>query len=159
MFGIINIFDLLALIAVGFLLAAVGMKIAEKSREKHRKTETKTWVATVKCPSVPDGFAESIMMDNRMYYESNGFVNAVIVGVREENAEIPETVSADGIHTSYDPSLKDVYVQLEIEDDPTDESVKVGPHAVCVGGNIPIKTRYAYSSTGLILELYEKQEE
>lgn len=156
LFGIINIFDLLALLAVGFLVAAIGMKIAERSSEKQARTQTKTWIAVVKCSGVPDSFAEILMKDNRIYYESDGFVNARIVEVREEKAQPAGLIAADGISAVYDQNLKDVYVHLEIEDDPSDESVKVGRYAVCVGGSFTVKTPYAYSTNGIVLELYEK---
>lgn len=156
LFGLINLFDLLALIALSVVLTAVGIRIAAKSGEKQANVQTKTWIATIKCPSVPDSFAESVMRDNRLYYETDGFVNAIVVEIREEEAELLGVIPVDGTTIVYDPNLKDVYVQLEIQDDPRDECVKVGRYAVCVGGSFPIKTPYAFSTNGLVLDLYEK---
>ena len=156
LFGLINLFDLLALIALLVVLTAAGIKIAVKSSEKQAKAQPKHWIASFKCPSVPDSFAESVMKDNRIYYETDGFVNAMVVEIREEEAEILGIIPVDGTAFVYDPNLKDVYVQVEIQDDPSDEGVKVGRYAVCVGGSFPIKTPYAFSTNGLVLDLYEK---
>lgn len=156
LFGLINLFDLLALLALVFLLTAVGMRLVAKSNEKQAKAQVKTWIATIKCPSVPDSFAESVMKDNRIFYETDGFVNARVVEIREE-AESLRVTPVDGTTVVYDPNLKDVYVQVEIQDDPTDEGIKVGRYAVCVGGSFTLKTQYAYSTNGLVLDLYEKQ--
>jgi len=156
LFGLINLFDLMALIALVVVLTAVGMRLVDKSNEKQAKAQAKTWVATIKCPSVPDSFAESVMKDNRIYYETDGFVNARVVEIKEEEAEFLSVIPVDGTAVVYDPNLKDVYVKVEIQDDPGDEGVKVGRYAVCVGGSFPIKTPYAYSTNGLVLDLYEK---
>jgi len=154
--GLINLFDLLALIALAVLISAVGMRIVVKSGEKQAKAQTKTWIATIKCPSVPDSFAESVMRDNRLYYETDGFVNATVVEIIEEEADFLGVIPADGTSVVYDPNLKDVYIQLEIQDDPNDAGVKVSRYAVCVGGSFPIKTPYAFSTNGLVLDLKEK---
>lgn len=157
LFGLINLFDLLALTALVILIGAVGMRIVAKSNEKQAKAQTKTWIATVKCSSVPDSFMESIMMDNRLYYETDGFVNARVVEIKEEEAQVMSVAPVDGTAVVYDPNLKDVYVQIEIQDDPSDEGVKVGRYAVCVGGSFTLKTPYAYSTNGLVLDLREKE--
>lgn len=157
LFGLINLFDLLALLALAVLLIAAGMKIVANSSDKQAKARTKTWIATIKYSSVPDSFMESIMMDNRIYYDAEGFVNAKVIEIKEEEAQYLGITPAGGTAVAYDPSLKDVYVQIEIQDDPSDEGVKVGKYAVCVGGNFTLKTPYAYSTNGLVLDLYEKE--
>ena len=105
LFGLINLFDLLALIALAVVLTAVGIRIAAKSGEKQANVQTKTWIATIKCPSVPDSFAESVMRDNRLYYETDGFVNAIVVEIREEEAELLGVIHVDGTTIVYDPNL------------------------------------------------------
>ena len=154
LFGLINLFDLLALIALLVVLTAAGIKIAVKSSEKQAKAQPKTWIATIKCRPCPTA-SESVMKDNRIYYETDGFVNAMVVEIRKKRLK-SWVLSVDGTAFVYDPNLKDVYVQVEIQDDPSDEGVKVGRYAVCVGGSFPIKTPYAFSTNGLVLDLYEK---
>ena len=43
-----------------------------------------------------------------------------------------------------DPNPKDVYVELEVYDNPNDDDIKVGRYAVAVGGKFSVKTIYAH---------------
>jgi hypothetical protein len=156
LFGIINIFDLLALAAVILVVSIVGYRLAERNAEKKEKAGTKTWVATVKCPSVPDRFAESLMMDTRVYYDADGFVNAKVIDAEEEAAAILVAGSGGQVEEGRHPSLKDVYVTVEIEDIEGDACVKVGRYAVSVGGKFTLKTPYAYAQDGIVIDLREK---
>lgn len=156
LFGLINIFDLLILLALFIVMAAVGFKLAEKSAANKVETQTKTWIATVKCPSVPDKFADILMEDPRIFYETDGFVNAKVIGVKEEDAVVLIAGPGGEVIEGHDPNLKDAYVQIEVEDNAGDAAIKVGRYAVCVGGKLTVKTIYAASVDGLVIDLYEK---
>lgn len=155
LFGLINIFDLLVLLALFIVMAAVGFKLAERNKASKVVAQTKTWVAIVKCPSMPDKFAGILQKDPRIFYETDGFVNAKVVGATEEDAVIM-FASGGQLVEGHDPILKDVYVQIEIEDDTRDAAIKVGRYAVCVGGKLTVKTLYAASVEGLVMDLHEK---
>lgn len=157
LFGKINIFDLLVILAVVLVVAAVGYKLANKVNDNSAQVPEKIYIATVKCAAMPDSFAETLLRDPRIYYDTVGFTNAKIVDVREEPAIIT-TETADGqLVDAVHPTLKDVYVDIEISDRLDDPDVRIGKYAVAVGGKMTVKTIYALGADAVVMELHEKQ--
>ncbi len=159
LFGKINLFDLIVVLALLVVVAGVGYKVVQTRQQAGMQEETKTYVATVKCFGMPDTFSEALLKDSRIYYDGNyKFVNAKIINVREEPAVVTIQTADGSLVSTVDPNLKDVYVELEIENKASEDSVKIGPYAVCVGGNVPVKTIYAFAAgtSTVILDLYAK---
>ncbi len=148
-FGKINIFDLIMLLAVGY-------KLIENRKEKSGQVATKAYIMTVKCAEMPDTFAEGLQKDSRIYYDNDGFVNAKIVQIEERPAVIAVQTEDGRIVEAVSPDLKDVYVDIEVQDKLNDDGIKVGRYSVAIGGKFTVKTIYAMGSESLILDLKEK---
>lgn len=155
-FGKINIFDLIVLLAIVILIGGIGYKMVNDRKESQGTITGKTYIARVKCAAMPDTFAEALSKDDRIFYDNVGFTNAKIIKTEELPAVIT-VQNADGqLVEAVDPSLMDVYVELEIYDNPNDADIKIGRYAVAVGGKLSIKTIYAHGADGIVLDIKEK---
>ncbi|NMA65494.1 MAG: DUF4330 domain-containing protein [Clostridiaceae bacterium] len=155
-FGKINLFDLIVLLAVIFLAGGIGYKMVKNKSEAENRVPVKTYIATVKCSQVPDTFATTLEKDLRIYYDSDGFTNAKIVSIEEEPAVVTVQTADGKLVESVDPNLKDVYVEIEIEDKQNDDDIKIGRYSAAVGGKITVKTIYAFCPESLVLDIREK---
>ena len=92
-FGKINIFDLIVLLALIIVAGGVGYKVVKDKAEAAGKIPTKTYIVTVKSSAMPETYSEALKKDPRIYYDNDQFVNAKIIDIREEPAVI--TVQTD----------------------------------------------------------------
>jgi len=155
-FGKINIFDLFVLLALVLFVGAIGYKMSNDRKQSQGIISGKTYVVTVKCAAMPDTFAEALSKDDRIFYDNIGFTNAKIVKAEEKPAVITVQTSDGQLVEAVDPNLKDVYVELEVYDNPNDDDIKVGRYAVAVGGKLSVKTIYAHGTDGIVLDIREK---
>lgn len=155
-FGKINIFDLFVLLALILFVGAIGYKMSNDRKQSQGIISGKTYVVTVKCAAMPDTFAEALSKDDRIFYDNIGFTNAKIVKAEEKPAVITVQTSDGQLVEAVDPNLKDVYVELEVYDNPNDDDIKVGRYAVAVGGKLSVKTIYAHGADGIVLDIREK---
>jgi len=155
-FGKINLFDLIVLLAFVFLAAGIGYKVVKDRAEAGNEVPVKTYIATVKCSAMPDSFAETLEKDKRIYYDNEGFTNARIVSIEEVPAVVTVQTADGKLVEAVDPKLKDVYLEIEIDDRQDDNDIKIGRYAVAVGGKMTVKTIYAIGTESLILDIREK---
>ena len=153
-FGKINIFDLIVLLAVILVIGAVGYKIVRNNQKG--QILVKTYVITVKCSSVPEKFTENLKKDDRIYYDSDGFTNGKIVDIKEFPAVTTVETDDGKLVETENPGYKDVYVDIEVQDKLDEPDIRVGRYAVAVGGKFTVKTIYAMSQEGLVLDIQEK---
>lgn len=156
LFGKINIFDFLILVALVLLIGGVGYKVIENKRESSGQIPTKTYVFTVKCEAMPDEFADALQKDERIYYDNDGFVNGKVVGVKEVPAKLMVETDDGRVVETESPTLKDVTVDIEVADKLNDPDIKVGRYSVAVGGKFTVKTIYAMGSEGIVMDIQEK---
>jgi hypothetical protein len=156
LFGKINIFDFILLIALVLVIGAVSYKVIQDRREKSGQIATKTYILTVKAEAMPDSFAEALQKDNRIYYDNDGFVNAKIINVREEPAVLKGLTDDGRIVKAESADLKDVYIDIEVADKLSDPDIKVGRYSVAVGGKFAVKTIYAMASESTVIDIKEK---
>ena len=155
-FGKVNIFDLFVLLALILFVGAIGYKMSNDRKQSQGIISGKTYVVTVKCAAMPDTFAEALSKDDRIFYDNIGFTNAKIVKAEEKPAVITVQTSDGQLVEAVDPNLKDVYVELEVYDNPNDDDIKVGRYAVAVGGKLSVKTIYTHRADGIVLDIREK---
>lgn len=105
---------------------------------------------------MPDTFAKALEKDRRIYYDNDGFTNARIVSIEEVPAVITVQTADGKLVETVDPNLKDVYVEIEIDDKQNDADIKIGRYAVAVGGKMTVKTIYAIGTESLVLDIREK---
>ncbi|HHY63608.1 MAG TPA: DUF4330 domain-containing protein [Clostridiaceae bacterium] len=155
-FGKINIFDLIVLIALVIGIGAVGYKIVKDRQAASQKPPTKTYIVTVKSSAMPDNYAEALLKDPRIFYDNDWFVNAKIVDVREEPAVITVQTADGKLVQAVSPDLKDVYIDIEVEDKQDIPDIRIGRYAVAIGGKITVKTIYATGADSIVLDIREK---
>ncbi|MCX7773907.1 MAG: DUF4330 domain-containing protein [Clostridia bacterium] len=156
LFGKVNIFDFIILLAIVLVVGGVGYKLIQRSKEKSGQIPVKNYIVTVKCAAMPDTFSKALEKDKRLYYDNDGFVNAKIVAIKEVPAVI-EVTTADGkLVEAESPSLNDVYVDLEVADKANEETIKIGRTTVSVGSKLNIKTIYALGIDGVVMDIKEK---
>lgn len=155
-FGKINIFDLIVLLALVIAVGAIGYKVIKDRREASGKVPVKTYIVTVKASAMPDTFSEALLKDPRLYYDNERFVNAKVVDVREEPAVIMVQTADGRLVEAISPDLKDVYIDIEVVDSQEPPDIRIGRYAVAVGGKVTVKTIYAMSQDSLVLDIREK---
>ena len=155
-FGKINIFDLIVLIALVIFVGVVGYKYVNNKRQANNMIPTKTYIITVKTFAMPPTYSEALKKDERIYYDSDKFVNAKIVDVREEPAIITVQTADGQLIEAESVELKDVTIDIEVEDSLAADDIRVGRYAVAVGGKFTVKTIYAMGSDSLVLDIREK---
>lgn len=157
LFGKINIFDLIVLLAIVVVAAGVGYKLVQRSRTAANPTATKAYIVTVKCSGMPDSFDEALKKDDRIYYDTDGFVNAKIVNIKEDPAVLTIQTGDGHLVQAESPVLKDVYVDLEVDDKLTESDIRIGRYAVAVGlKTFTLKTVYAMATDSIIVDIKEK---
>lgn len=156
LFGKINIFDFIVLMAIVLVVGAVGYKLIKRGFENAGQTFTKTYIVTVKSEAVPDTFAKALEKDSRIYYDNDGFVNAKIVNISEAPAKLAVQTDDGRIIEAESPTLKDVTVDIEVIDKLDQPDIKVGRYSIAVGGKLTVKTIYAMGSESLVMDIKEK---
>lgn len=156
LFGKINIFDFIVLLAVVLVVGGVSYKLIQSNKEKAGLIPTKAYIITVKSASMPDTFSKALQKDSRIYYDNDGFVNAKIVNITELPAAVTIQTEDGKLIEAESPTLKDVYVDLEIIDKLDEPDIKVGRYTVAVGGKFTVKTIYAMGSESLVMDIKEK---
>lgn len=151
----LNVFDLLVILAIVIVVAAVGLKwINDKTAAKQSSIREK-YIATLKISAVEPSLATYLDKDKRIYFDTDGYVNATIGEVRTEPASV---VYADANGTavrSEDPYLVDIFVDVLIDDVAGDALLKIGRYSVHVGGKLAIKTFYVYGE-GVVVDIQKQ---
>lgn len=155
-FGKINIFDLMVLLAIVILVGGVSYKVIKDKREAAGQIPTKTYIVTVKSFAMPQTYSEALKKDNRIYYDNDGFVNAKITDIREEAAKITVQTADGQLKETLSPDLMDVTIDLEVVDKLDPPDIRVGRYAVAVGGKFTVKTIFAMGSDSVVLDIKEK---
>jgi len=155
-FGKINIFDLIVLLALIVAVGGISYKVIKDRIEGSGQAPTKTYIVTVKSSAMPASYSEALKKDPRIYYDNDQFVNARIVDVREEPAVITVQTDDGKLVEAVCPDLKDVYIDIEVEDKLDIPDIRIGRYAVAVGGKITVKTIYAVGADSLVLDIREK---
>lgn len=155
-FGKINIFDLIVLLALLIAVFGVGYKVISDKKKALGSVSTTTYIVTVRSPAMLPSYVEALKKDNRIYYDNYGFVNAKIIDVREEPAMITVQTADGRLIETQSPNLVDVTVDIEVEDSHDTPDIRVGRYAVAVGGKFTVKTIYAMGSDSDVIAIREK---
>ncbi len=155
-FGKINIFDLIILLALLIAIGAVGYKVISDKMKASGIAPTTTYIVTVKSSAMPPSYTEALKKDDKIYFDNFGYVNAKIVGVSEEPAMITVQTSDGSLIETQSPNLVDVTVEIEVVDSHDTPDIRVGRYAVAVGGKFTVKTIYAMGMDSDVIEIREK---
>lgn len=154
LFGKINLFDLLVLLAILAVAAGVGYKMLSNQKQALAAQKTQDWVVTVKASAMEPGFADALRKDNKIYYDTDPKTNATITDVREEPAQVTVPTADGKLVLATDPRLMDVYIDLLVKDITSDPGVKISRYSVATGNKIAIKTVYAFYDQGIVVEMH-----
>ena len=154
LFGKINIFDLIILLALLIGIGAVGYKVI--SNRMKPLAPTTTYIVTVESLAMPASYTEALKKDDKIYFDNFGYVNAKIVGVSEEPAMITVQTSDGSLIETISPNLVDVTVDIEVIDSHDTPDIRIGRYAVAVGGKFTVKTIYAMGMDSVVTEIKEK---
>ncbi len=154
LFGKINIFDLIILLALLIGIGAVGYKVI--SNRMKPLAPTTTYIVTVESLAMPASYTEALKKDDKLYFDNFGYVNAKIVGVSEEPAMITVQTTDGSLIETKSPNLVDVTVELEVIDSHDTPDIRIGRYAVAVGGKFTVKTIYAMGMDSVVTEIKEK---
>lgn len=154
LFGKINIFDLIILLALLIGIGAVGYKVI--SNKMKPLAPTTTYIVTVESLAMPASYTEALKKDDKLYFDNFGYVNAKIVGVSEEPAMITVQTTDGSLIETKSPNLVDVTVELEVIDSHDTPDIRIGRYAVAVGGKFTVKTIYAMGMDSVVTEIKEK---
>ena len=152
LFGKINLFDLLVILAVVVVIAGIGYKVLSDRRQSAAAQNTTDWIVTVKFAAVEPGLADAFRADSQIFYDTDGPVNAKVGDVREEPALVTVATSDGRLVLAQDPRLMDVYADVNVKDANGDGVLKVGRYSLGTGGKFALKTFYAYSE-GVVIAI------
>ncbi|MDI9483018.1 MAG: DUF4330 domain-containing protein [Bacillota bacterium] len=139
LFGLINIIDLAVLLIVVLLIAGGIWYI---NRDKPSDTvNMKDYIITIKCPAYGDDVLNAMNVGDKLYY-AGGFIDAEIIEVRSEPAEIDVYTSDGRIVVQEHPKLMDIYVKVRVSDSLDDPMIFLGQLHATVGKDMVLKTRY-----------------
>ena len=154
LFGKVNVFDLIILLALLIGIGAVGYKVI--SNRMKPLAPTTTYIVTVESLAMPASYTEALKKDDKLYFDNFGYVNAKIVGVSEEPAMITVQTSDGSLIETISPNLVDVTVDIEVIDSHDTPDIRIGRYAVAVGGKFTVKTIYAMGMDSVVTEIKEK---
>ena len=154
LFGKVNVFDLIILLALLIGIGAVGYKVI--SNKMKPLAPTTTYIVTVESLAMPASYTEALKKDDKLYFDNFGYVNAKIVGVSEEPAMITVQTTDGSLIETKSPNLVDVTVELEVIDSHDTPDIRIGRYAVAVGGKFTVKTIYAMGMDSVVTEIKEK---
>ena len=154
LFGKVNVFDLIILLALLIGIGAVGYKVI--SNRMKPLAPTTTYIVTVESLAMPASYTEALKKDDKLYFDNFGYVNAKIVGVSEEPAMITVQTTDGSLIETKSPNLVDVTVELEVIDSHDTPDIRIGRYAVAVGGKFTVKTIYAMGMDSVVTEIKEK---
>lgn len=154
LFGKVNVFDLIILLALLIGIGAVGYKVI--SNRMKPLAPTTTYIVTVESLAMPASYTEALKKDDKIYFDNFGYVNAKIVGVSEEPAMITVQTSDGSLIETISPNLVDVTVDIEVIDSHDTPDIRIGRYAVAVGGKFTVKTIYAMGMDSVVTEIKEK---
>lgn len=155
-FGKINIFDLIVLLALLVAVGAVGYKVISDRIKASGQVPVTDYVVTVKSFAMPPSYTEALKKDDRIFFDNDGFVNAKIIDIREEPAMITVQTADGSLIETKSPNLVDVTVDLEVADKHDTPDIRIGRYAVAVAGKFTVKTVYAIGMDSVVLEIREK---
>ena len=139
LFGIINIVDLAVVLIIVLIAGALGYKLLG-SKLSANESAKRTILVTVKCPKAPETAALAIKPGDKIL-SGTGYTNGTVESVRYESAK-DTAVTADGkVITTEDPLLKDIYVVIQMKENPADPVLKLGNQEVRIGKDIFFKTQ------------------
>lgn len=154
LFGKVNLFDLLVLLALIAAVCGIGLKMIDTREQAAAASKTKTWIVTCRVPAVDPAVADAFGRDTKIVFDTVKNVNASIQAVRSEPASVTNP-NADGQAVrSADPYLVDVYVDLKVEDLTNDDMLKIANTAVEVGSELYLKTFYAFGKA-MVVDIQE----
>ncbi|NLM27756.1 MAG: DUF4330 domain-containing protein [Clostridiaceae bacterium] len=139
LFGLINIIDLAVILIVLLLVAGAIWYI---NRDKPSDTANmKDYIVTIKCPGYDDDVLNAMHIGDKLYY-AGGFIDAEIIEINSEPAEIDVYTSDGRIVVQQHPKLKDIYVKVRVSDSLDDPMIFIGQLHATVGKEMVLKTRY-----------------
>ncbi len=139
LFGIINIIDLAVIIIVVLIAGAVGYKLFG-GRASGSGTAKKEIIVTVKCAMVTETAAKAISPKDRIL-SGTGYTNGVVKEVTYENAHDTAATSDGKLVWAEHPVLKDVFVKIEMHEDPGEPLLKLGNQEIRIGKDMFFKTQ------------------
>src|SRR5690606_27615959 len=98
-------------------------------------------IITIKCPAYGDDVLNAMNVGDKLYY-AGGFIDAEIIEVRSEPAEIDVYTSDGRIVVQEHPKLMDIYVKVRVSDSLDDPMIFLGQLHATVGKDMVLKTRY-----------------
>lgn len=142
LFGVINIVDLLVLVAAIAIVAGVGYKLfAPKIAETVNPEVTLT--ATIRVRGATPFLVEEVERNSQIgkqMVSGNEFLNATITDMRVEDY-VQQVTTADGrIVNATDPSKKDVVYTIQTKVRKGTASPKIGTQEIRAGRTFTLKT-------------------
>jgi hypothetical protein len=140
LFGKINIIDLVVVLLILFLVAAVGYKVLGPNVETSPNAQGEI-TAVVKFTFKTDGVVSSLQKGQKLVFGTDYIPGAVIEEVNAVEADYVTTDDQGKVHVEKHPFLKDIYVTIKANVDINAPILKVGTQEICQGKNFVLKTQ------------------
>lgn len=140
LFGKLNIIDLVVVVLILFLAAAVGYKVVSPKVATSPTAQGEV-TAVVKCTFRSDSVVNSIKVGQQLVYGTDFIPDAYITDVKSNPADYVTTDSQGKIHIEKHPVLKDIYVTIKVKTNTNAPILKVGTQDLCEGKKFTLKTQ------------------
>ena len=140
LFGVINLIDLVVVLLILFLAAAVGDKVLSPKIAASPTAQSEV-TAIIKLSLKSESVANSIQNGQQLVFGTNFINNAYITDVKFNAADYTSSDAQGLVHYEKHPSLKDIYVTIKAKINTNAPIYKVGSQELCVGKKFTLKTQ------------------
>ncbi len=139
LFGKINIIDLVVVLLVLLLVAAVGYKFLSP-KIASSPTAQREVTAIVKCTFKTDTVVSQIKAGQQLVFGTDYIPNATIAEVKAVPADYLTTDAQGKVHIEKHPNLKDLYITIKAKVNNA-ATLKVGTQELCLSKKFTVKTQ------------------
>lgn len=140
LFGKINIIDLVVVLLILFLVAAVGYKVISPKIATSPTAQGEV-TAVIKITFKSDSVVNSLKVGQKLVYGTDYIPGASITDIKSNPADYITTDAQGKIHIEKHPVLKDIYVTIKATTNTNAAILKVGTQDLCEGKKFTLKTQ------------------
>ena len=140
LFGKVNIIDLVVVLLVLLLVAAVGYKVLSPKIASSPTAKGEV-TAVVKCTFRTDTVISQVKAGQMLVFGTDYIPKATISEVKAVPSDYLTTDAQGKVHMEKHPTLKDIYITIKANVNTNAAILKVGTQDLCLGKKFTVKTQ------------------
>ncbi|EGD46394.1 hypothetical protein Cpap_0333 [Ruminiclostridium papyrosolvens DSM 2782] len=140
LFGKVNIIDLVVVLLVLLLVAAVGYKVLSPKIASSPTAKGEV-TAVIKCTFRTDTVISQVKAGQQLVFGTDYVPDATISEVNAVVSDYTTTDAQGRVHMEKHPTLKDLYITIKAKVNTNAAILKVGTQDLCLGKKFTVKTQ------------------